>query len=320
MAHSIAGRSHLGASDLAQDPTGVTAAGAPEEKEYSQELHRRPRWWGGRLRLVHPEPACHGRGQLHGRGMVRTRVKVAGAVALILTAVVGFRAVQPQQQPAGSAGMAAGDRGDAGNEQTLSTFDGAMVRKRAAIAVHPRRGADRGKIRAELQAAAKATVGPLSEATFAVFSEQMLEYLVPEMTFVLPERVSVSDAEAFIRDRRPADVAYYITQPVLVHDVTFAVITPHGSDPAQVRDRIDSDGILADALNSYEVTVQSAGVTIRYFGAVLSDITVEAIRTAMGEAAGVGADRVQVSANEPGPGIELDNGVPELHDTPTGHH
>ncbi|HEY0001818.1 MAG TPA: hypothetical protein VGB74_15295, partial [Actinoplanes sp.] len=213
--------------------------------------------------------------------------------------------------------------GDTGDGHAETTFDGAMVRKRAAIAIHPARGADRAHIRAELTAAAKGKgkVGSLTEATFAVFDEQMLAYLVPEITMVLPEGKTVHEAEAFMRDYQPADVAFYLTQTVLVHDLTFAVMPAAGMKPAAVRDRQDAEGILTDALGRYQTTVQPAGLTVHYFGAILSDVTIAAVRDAMGRAAKVAPDRIVVAATQPGPGVDLANGIPFLNDIPAhGHH
>lgn len=240
---------------------------------------------------------------------MRTLHKVV--VALVATfALAG--AVHASPEPPASSPPAAIGGDDAGDERATTTFDGAMVRKRAAIAVHPAAGADRARIRSELVTAARASVGPLDEATFAVFSEQMLTYLVPEMTFVLPEGVPVARGEAFMRDHQPASVAFYLVEPVLVHDLTFAVVPAAGVVPSSVRDRADAEGILADTLNHYVTTVQPAGVTVRYFGAILSDPAIASVRDAMGRAAGVPAERVQVSANEPGPGVDLSGGAPDL--------
>ncbi|WP_433297184.1 hypothetical protein ACQP2F_40345 [Actinoplanes sp. CA-030573] len=241
---------------------------------------------------------------------MRTRGKV---VIALLAALALAGAVHADPEPLASSPPAAIGGDDAGDERATTTYDGAMVRKRAAIAVHPAAGADRARIRRELvAAAARSSIGPLDEATFAVFSEEMLTYLVPEMTFVLPEGVPVTKGEAFMRDRQPSGVAFYLVQPVLVHDLTFAVVPAAGVAPPSVRDREDAEGILADVLNHYVTTVQPAGVTVRYFGAILSDPAIASVRDAMGRAAGVPAERVQVSANEPGPGIDLSGGGPDL--------
>ncbi|MEU4242040.1 hypothetical protein [Actinoplanes sp. NPDC026619] len=248
--------------------------------------------------------------------MRRLLIAAAVAAALILAGV--YASARP---PASSPSTTAIDGDDAGDAQATTTFDGAMVRKRAAIAVHPAAGADRVKIRSELAAAARrADLGALTEATFAVFSEQMLDYLVPEMTFVLPEGVAVTRGEAFMRDNQPTDVAFYLVEPVLVHDLTFAVVPAAGVTPATVRATEDSEGILSDTLNHYDTAVQPAGVTVKYFGAILSDPAIASVRDAMARAAGVPADRVQLTANEPGPGIDLSNGAPLLDDESPHHH
>ncbi|GIE93753.1 hypothetical protein [Paractinoplanes rishiriensis] len=251
---------------------------------------------------------------------MRARVKLAAGLTAILAVAAGvdWSAVAGVPEPVAEVTAI---RGDSGDEQVVTSYDGPMVRKRAAIAIVPAKGADPANIRKELQAAAKRDdVGTLTEATFAVFSEHMLNYLVPEMTFVLPEGMSAHRAEAMMRDNQPADVAFYLVEPVLVHDVTFAVIPSFGTEPGQVKARMDAEGIVTDALTGYRAEVQKAGVTVRYFGGVLSDATVEAVREAMGEAAQVPADRVQVSANLPGPGVDLSNGLPDLADTSSGHH
>ena len=251
---------------------------------------------------------------------IRARLWRVLVVALILVSAAAvlrsggwFATAAPAIEPAGVI------TDDAGDELATTTFDGAMVRKRAAIAIHPTEGADRGQITRELKAAARESgAGELAEATFAVFSPQMLEYLVPEMTFVLPENVPVPDAEAFMRDHQPRSVAFYIVQPVLVHDLTFAVVPAPGVAPAEIRDRADREGVLADSLNRYVPTVQESGLTVRYFGAVLSDGQIATVRAALGRAAKVPGERVAVEANLPGPGVDLSQGVPDL--TGPAHH
>ncbi|GLW28953.1 hypothetical protein [Actinoplanes regularis] len=245
---------------------------------------------------------------------------VGYTLALLLVAFAvaawsgGWFGTAPVETPAEAATIS----DDAGDELATTTFDGPMVRKRAAIAVHPAKGADRAHIAAELRAAAKSDgLGELSDATFAVFSADMLKYLVPEVTLVLPEGVTVQRAGAFMRDHQPADVAFFVTQTVLVHDITFAVM-PNGVTPAEAAKRQDAEGILSDSLNHYVTSVQPAGLTVRYFGALLSDGQIGAVREAMARASGTSADRVTVSANGPGPGVELSGGVPDLDDE-SGH-
>jgi hypothetical protein len=251
---------------------------------------------------------------------MRTATRVL-AVLVVLAALgyAGFRWIAAPEEV--TAVVDTGERGDAGDELARTTFDGAMVRKRSAIGVLPAKGANADDVRAELQAAArKAKVGPLTEANFAVFSQEMLNYLVPPVTMVLPEGVKVETAEAFMRDHQPRDVAFYLVEPVLVHDVTFAAFPAGAVTPAQARSAQDAEGILTDSLNRYDTEVQPSGVVVHYFGAVLSDATIATVRNAMGRAASVPADRVAVSASLAGPGVDLSNGVPDLAEGPHGGH
>ncbi|MEV6596132.1 hypothetical protein AB0M36_04610 [Actinoplanes sp. NPDC051346] len=247
------------------------------------------------------------------------RRSVAVVLVLVCAALMlragGWFATAEAMEPAGVV------TDDAGDELATTSYDGPMVRKRAAIAIHPAKGADRARIARELRASAKtAGVGPLEDATFAVFSAQLLEYLVPELTFVLPEGTLAADAEAFMRDHQPRTVAFYLVEPVVVHDLTFGVVPAAGVSPADVLARVDREGILADSLNHYEPTVQRSGLTVRYFGAILSDGRILAVREALGRAAGVPAERVAVSANLPGPGVDLSQGLPNLAEGPRPHH
>jgi hypothetical protein len=209
---------------------------------------------------------------------------------------------------------------DAGDEQATTTYDGPMVRKRVAIALHVTGGADRKLIGRQMQAAAKVEkVGPLTDATFAVFSPTLLNYLVPEMTMVLPEGVTAEDAEVLMRDHTFTGVTFYLIENVLVHDLTFAVI-PTGVTPEAASAQQDAEGVLSDSLNHYVTTVQRSGLTVRYFGAIISDGQVRAVRESMARAAHVTPDRVAVEPASPGPGVDLSNGAPDLSDDMAGMH
>ncbi|MEU4157687.1 hypothetical protein [Actinoplanes sp. NPDC026670] len=243
------------------------------------------------------------------------RVLAGLLVAAVGVAWYAYPAAEP---PTPVAHVVVGDKGD---ELASTSFDGPMVRRRAAIAIHPAPGADRAGIATELRAlAAESKLGSLTEASFAVFSADMLEYLVPEMTFVLDEDVRVYDAEALMRDHQPASVAFYLVEPVLVHDLTFCVVPADGVTPEQVSQRQDAEGVLSDSLNRYVTDVQPDGVTVRYFGAVLGDAQIAAVRESMARAAGVPSDRVHVTANLPGPGVDLSHGVPDISEEPHGGH
>ncbi|GAA2534796.1 hypothetical protein Ahu01nite_099010 [Winogradskya humida] len=241
-----------------------------------------------------------------------------GAVVLCGAGVWFARSASPEPAPAPAPAAQVAD--DAGDARATTSFDGPLVHRRAAVAVHTVAGADPRHVARELRSAATgAGVGALTESTFAVFSADLLGYLVPELTVVLPEGATVVEAEAFMRDHRPADVGFYVVEPVLVHDLTFAVVPAAGVAPAAVRDAEDREGVLSDSLNHYETTVQRAGLTVRYFGAILSDGQVLAVREAMARAAHVTPERVGVEAGEPGPGVDLSNGTPDLEDAPHRH-
>jgi len=210
-------------------------------------------------------------------------------------------------------------QGDGGDKPASTTFDGPMVRERPAIAIHTVSGVDRDKVRAEVRAAAEADkVGPLADATFAVFSEELLRYLVPEVTLVLPETASVLDAEALMRDHTYTGVTFYLVDDVLVHDVTFAVL-PQGVTGKQVTAPVAREGILSDSLGSYRAIVQPVATTVRYFGALLSDVQILAVRDSLGRAANVPVERVYVEPMNPGPGIDLSNGHPANAEAEHGH-
>jgi hypothetical protein len=255
--------------------------------------------------------------------LARTSLRSAlvGTLALLSLLAASFAVSRTDRQP-DVRPVAAIVSDDAGDGRATTSFDGAMVRRRAAIAIRPVAGADRRTIAQQVRAAARAeNVGPLADATFAVFSEEMLQYLVPEMTLVLPEGKSVQDAERVMRDYVFPGVAFHLVQPVLVHDLTFAVLPARGVSPAQVRAAQDAEGILADSLNHYVTDVQPTGVTVRYFGAILSDGQILAVREAMGRAAHVPADRVAVAATSQGGGVDLSHGVPDLTEgRRSGHH
>jgi hypothetical protein len=250
---------------------------------------------------------------------MRAPLKIAAGIAAALALTAGVLEMTGGTPDPAVAVVA--DHGDAGDKQTLTSFDGAMVRKRAAVGLVPQRGADEAAVVAEMQALARThKIGTLTPASFGVFKPELLELVVPPITLVMPEDYPLTRTDAFMRDFQPDDVAFFVVQPVLVHDITFAVVPAFGVAPAQVRDRVEYDGILYDELNHYVTSVQPAGVTVRYFGAVLSDKTITSVREALGDAARVPASRVQVSANQPGPGIELDYGVPDLLSHGAGHH
>jgi hypothetical protein len=180
-----------------------------------------------------------------------------------------------------------------------------MVRRRTAIAVHTVDGSDRNLIGKQLRAAADGErSGPLSDATFAVFSSELLKYLVPELVVVLPEGATLEDGEALMKHHSYPGVAFYLVESVLVHDLTFAVVA-NGVAPAEMRDRVDDEGVLSDSLGHYTTAVHGSGLVIKYFGALLSDGQVLAVRESIARAADVAVDRVLVEPSSSGAGVDL---------------
>ena len=250
-----------------------------------------------------------------------THLKIVLAVVLALMcgwAIARADTFGPSDQPATRPVAQVVD--DAGDQQATTTFDGPMVRRRAAIALHLAKGADAKLIARQLQAQAKREkIGPLTEASFAVFSETMLNYFVPEMTMVLPEGVTTGDGEVMMRDHHFTGVTFYVVDNVLVHDLTFGVI-PNGVTPEAAQRQQDQEGVLADSLNHYTTLVQRSGLTVRYFGAIISDGQVRAVRESMARAAHVAPEQVAVVAAEPGEGVDLSQGVPILTDDLASQH
>jgi hypothetical protein len=252
----------------------------------------------------------------------RAHWKIVLAVVLALLcvwAVVRADLFRPSGSPAVTPAAQISDD-DAGDKQATTSYDGPMVRRRVAIALHVAKGTDQARVKRELnRAAAKEKVGPLQDATFAVFSADMLNYLVPEMTMVLPEGTTTEDGEVLMRDHTFTGVTFYLVQNVLVHDLTFAVI-PHGVTPEQTQATEDAEGVLSDSLNHYTTALQRSGLTVRYFGAIVSDSEVQAVREAMARAAGVTPAQVAVEASMPGPGVDLSTGEVDLTDDLATHH
>jgi hypothetical protein len=250
--------------------------------------------------------------KLRGRLSWLALVGVLGMAAVGASAAVGGDA-EPASTP-----VLAAVTDDAGDAPATTTYDGPMVRRRTAVALHPTKDADRAVLGRQLRAAAaRERIGPLADATFAVFSEELLTYLVPEMTVVLPEGVSPMDAEVLMKDHTYPTLAFYLIESVLVHDLTFAVIPATGVTPAAVRDRIEAEGVLADSLNSHRTELQRRGLTVRYFGALLSDGQVQVVREAMGRAAQVAPERVFLEASTPTGGVRLADEAPPQRGHPT---
>jgi hypothetical protein len=182
-----------------------------------------------------------------------------------------------------------------------------MVRRRTAIAIHPLPGADREMLRRQLEATATIEhLAPLTDATFAVFSAELLRYLVPEMTVVLPEGATTADGEYIMNDHTFDGLAFYLVESVLVHDLAFTVV-PVGVSPADVSARVQQEGVLTDVLGRYTTEVKPAGVVFTYFGAILADTEVRSVQQSIARSAGVAVTGVTVDPILGGVGVTVAN-------------
>lgn len=194
--------------------------------------------------------------------------------------------------------------GDTGDGRPGTTFDGPLVRRRAAIAIRPAPGADHQLIGRQLrEAARREQVGPLTEATHSVFSAQLLTYLVPDIVVVLPEKASLKDAEVMMKDHPHPGVAFHLEESVLVHDLTFATV-PSG-DVADAMRAIEREGVLSDSLGRHSVERQGAWLVVKYFGALLSDGRVQAVRDSIARGARAAPERVFIEPASAGAGVDL---------------
>jgi hypothetical protein len=187
---------------------------------------------------------------------------------------------------------------DAGDELATTTYKGPMIRYRVAIAVHvldnTNTGLDTKLTHTKQQMIANAPaeqIGALTEANFAVFSPTLLNYLVPNLTMVLPEGATLQDGERLMRNHSYPYVGFYFVDSVQVHDIAFTVSTPH---PRQTSAYVDREGVLTDSLGKYTTTMQPHSVTFSYFGAVLSDSQILSDRAAVARAAAVSSNAVTV--------------------------
>jgi hypothetical protein len=205
---------------------------------------------------------------------------------------------------------------DAGDELATTTYNGPMVRYRVAIAVHVLNGINDGRdtrvahTRQQMITDAPAErIGTLTEADFAVFSPTLLNYLVPNLTMVLPEGATLADGDRLMRNHTYPYVGFYFVDQVQVHDIAFTVSTP---DPRSVSTYVDREGVLTDSLGKYKTVIQPHSVTFNYFGAILSDSQIISDREAIARAADVsGIDKVNVY-----PVI----GTPSIPSKPASHH
>ena len=214
---------------------------------------------------------------------------------------------------------------DAGNGRPHSSHDGLMVRRRTVLAVHPAAGAEVGALRDRLGRAAEAAGIELSEISPMVLEAPVLDHLVPELIAALPPGRTREEGEqlaerAFGRDSAAAGVEHVHVASVLVHDLRFTVAS---DDPAALAAAITAEGILSDALGSYEESLDAGTLTIGYTGPLLSDELVESVRDGMARGAGGRPADVELAPRSTaGQGVDLSKEPAPADTAPddSGHH
>jgi len=198
------------------------------------------------------------------------------------------------------------------------SYDGLMVRRRVVLAVHPAPDADVVRLRNALEVAATRSGLTLADISPDVLGPVLLAHLVPKLTLLLPVPASIQDAH------RLADPASYPggsipgvdhihVESVLVHDLRFTV---RSTDPAALVNAIAREGILTDALGTYDATPAGGELLITYTGPLLSDEMVQAVRVGVARGAVAEPSTVTVSARSAtGVGVDMrtepEEAVPE---------
>ncbi|TFD29853.1 hypothetical protein [Cryobacterium cryoconiti] len=251
------------------------------------------------------------------------------AVVLLVIGLTGCSTVaQPglkSEPPAGTAVLAGEPGADLGNGRPAVTFDGLMVRRRVVVAIRPRESADLVSLRGQLDQAAHRLGLSLADISPTVLDADVLEELGPQLVVTLPEGGTVDDAGRLI-DLTPSfggafpDAVQFQIGPVLVHDLRFAVRT---ADPRTLREAIEREGILADALGTYSSTTGTEELRIDYTGPLLSDDLIQSIRAGIAGPARSEPGDVSVSPRSTeGDGVQMESepppgSAPPL--TPHGH-
>lgn len=237
------------------------------------------------------------------------------AVVLLVIGLTGCTAVaQPglkSKPPAGTTVLAGEPGADLGNGRPAVTFDGLMVRRRVVVAIHSRATADLVSLRGKLDQAAGRLRLSVTDISPTVLDADVLESLAPDLIVALPEGGTVDEAGRLIDQASSfggANAVQFHVGPVLVHDIRFAVRT---SDPQALRDAIDREGILADALGTYASTTGTAELRIDYTGPLLSDDLIQSIRAGIARPARSEPDDVSVSPRSTeGNGVQMESEPP----------
>ena len=200
------------------------------------------------------------------------------------------------------------DGSDLGNSRPPVSFDGLMVRRRVVVAVHPTPDADLVALRGALEVAATRQGLHLADVSPNVLGPITLEHVVPRLTVILPAWASLADGDRLID---PASypggavpgVDHFHVESVLVHDLRFTI---RSSDPAAATDAIAREGILSDALGTYDTAPGNGELVITYTGPLLSDELVASVRVGVARGALAEPGAVTVSARSAvGVGVDM---------------
>lgn len=204
--------------------------------------------------------------------------------------------------------LSSGSRSERGNNRPQVSYDGLMVRRRIAVAIHPAPDADLDKLRAVLDSTADSLGLAVSKISPDVLGASVLQHTVPELIVALPGDATIADGGELVdlafghKQAFPGLDHVHVTQ-VLVHDLQFTVSS---SAPGTVAEAIALEGILADALGNYDTRVSDGELELGYTGPLLSDNTVEAVRRGIARAVGNSGDDVKVGPrSDTGTGVDM---------------
>lgn len=244
---------------------------------------------------------------------------------MVLTSslLAGCTAVAPPgSRPPAAASVNLMSGSELGNGRPQVSYDGLMVRRRIAVAIHPVTDADLEPLRAALASAAGSLGLALVPIAPDVLGASVLEHTVPQLVVALPSDASVANGSELVDVAFGPDQAFpgldhvHVVQ-VLVHDLRFTVST---DNPAAVAESVAGEGILADSLGNYEARPGYRQLEVSYTGPLLSDKTVQAVRVGIARGAGNAPDDVVVAPRSyAGAGVDMENepAEPPVAEEPT---
>jgi hypothetical protein len=232
-------------------------------------------------------------------------VRVA-AWAVVGTAAAGSFLLGTGSAATPSAFSAPLDGASVGNARpAVSVYDGQLVRRCEAVAVWADDPSGIDALRRELHAQAEESQVRLLDLPAGVVAPATLAVGIPDVVACLPWDVEPDRVSQLLPRPLPGQLRT-AQESVLVHDLVLGVRPTTGISDAIAA--LDQEGMLADLLGEYAVdgSGPAGELTVRYTGPLLSDAEVEAVRAAIGRAAGTTAAAVAVGPGPaPGPGIEL---------------